>query len=112
MRLLEWSRPHVSPTAPAGAIVIGREGVVKMVNSSSVPRVTRHGTRQEAACVVSEVGDDHLHNLLWKLGGCRCTCGGHFRGTSSEQPLDCGLGSVPKLVNEEFARYRSVSAMR
>jgi len=81
-------------------------------DSGNVLRVTCHGTRQEAVFVVNKVGDDHLHELLWELGDWGWACGGRPLGTPIEQPIDFGFGSVPKLVNEEFTRCRSVNATR
>ena len=76
-------------------------------DGSYVPRVTGHGTCQEAAFVVSEVGNDYLHELLWEPGDWRWTCGGRLWGR--ERLHDFGFGSVPKLVDEEFTRCRSVN---
>jgi hypothetical protein len=45
-----------------------REGVVKMGDSSNVPRVAGHGTCQEGGGVVNEVGDNCFHEFLWEPG--------------------------------------------
>jgi len=94
-----------------GGFVVGREGVMERRDGSYVPRVTRHGTCKETEFVVNEVGDDYFHELLWELGdwGRTVTCGGRLRGGSKEQPDDFGFGSVPKLVDEEFTRFRSLT---
>ena len=39
-----------------------------MGDGRDVPRVTGHGTCKEGGGVVNEVGDYHLHELLWELG--------------------------------------------
>ena len=83
---------------------------MEMGDNGDVPRVTRHGARQEAARVVNEVGGDDFHKLLWELGDWGRTSGGHLWGTLAEQPLDLGLGSIPKSVDKEFVCYRSVNA--
>ena len=49
-------------------IVVGGEGVMKVVDGDNVPRVTRQGALQEGALVVNEVGDDQVHELMRELG--------------------------------------------
>ena len=81
-------------------------------DGSYVPRVTGHGTCQKTMFVVSEVGDDYFHELLWELGDWGRMRGERLWGATKEQPDDFGFGSVPKLVDEEFTRCRGVSETR
>jgi len=46
-------------------MIIDRERVVEVGDSSDIPRVARHGACEEGGSVVSEVGDDDLNDVLW-----------------------------------------------
>jgi hypothetical protein len=83
---------------------------MKMGDGSDVPRVTCRGACQEGALVVNEVGENQFHKVLRKLCDWRRACGGCIRGTSTEQRLDFGFVSVPKLVSKQFNRCNSVKA--
>jgi len=37
-------------------------------DGNNVPRVTRHGTRQEAGRVVNEIGENRFEKILRELG--------------------------------------------
>ena len=89
--------------------VVGCEGVMERGDGSHVPRVTCHGTCQESAVVVNEVGDDYFHELLWELGDWGRRCGGRLWGASDKQREKSSFGSVPKSVDEEFIRCRTVN---
>ena len=91
VRFSERSGPKVFSQ---GDIVIDREGVMEMGDSSNVPRVACQGTRQEGGGIVDEVGNDDLYKFLRKLGDWRPACGRRIRGTSTEQPLDFGHAAV------------------
>ena len=101
-------RPRVVSVSWPDTVVFGRERVMKMGDNGDVPRIARQGARQEAACVVNEVGGDDFHKLLRELSDCRRALGGCLWGASIEQPLDLGFGSIPKPVDKEFVCYRSV----
>jgi hypothetical protein len=73
-----------------------------MGDGRDVPRVTGHGTCKEGGGVVNEVGDYHLHELLWEPSDWRRVCGMRVRGASTEQPLDFGLASIPEPLSEQF----------
>ena len=64
----EWVGPHTPPVFVQG---VGRngEGVVEMRNNDDVPGVASQGTRNEAGCVMGEIGDDHFDNLEGEPGG-------------------------------------------
>jgi hypothetical protein len=70
---------------------------MKLGDGSNIPRVTCHGACEEGACVVSEVGDNQVHELLRELGW---TCSGRLWGTSAEKRLDFGFGSAAGLVSK------------
>jgi len=92
-------------------VFLGREGVMEIGDGSCVPRVAGHGTCQETVFVVNKAGDDHFHKLSRELGERGWGCLGCPGGTT-EQPLDSGLCSIPKSVNEEFTHCHSVNARR
>jgi hypothetical protein len=93
-------------------LVVGREGVMEMMDGGDVPRVTCQGARQEAACVINEVGDNLFHEFLREFGDGR-TCGRHLRSTSTERyPFDPSNGSVTNFVNKQFSRYHGVNTTR
>jgi hypothetical protein len=81
---------------------------MKMGDGSNVPRVTCRGACDESVHVVNEVGDNQFHKLLWELGDWGRMCGGRVQGTSTEQRLDFGFVSVPKLVSQQSNRCNSV----
>ena len=91
-------------------IIVGREGVMKIGDGGDVPREICHGARQEGAYIVNEV-DNRFQKLLRELGDWGRTCSRYLLGTSKEQPLNFGYGSVPKVqfVHEKFTCYRSVN---
>ena len=45
------------------------KGLVETMNSGDVPGVAGQGTREEAALVVGEIGDDHFDDIQGKLSG-------------------------------------------
>ena len=85
---------------------------MKVGDDGDVPRVTRQGARQEAVGIVNEVGGDDFYKFLRELGDWGRTPGGYSRGTSVEQPLDFGFGSIPKPIDKEFVCYRSVNTTK
>ena len=48
---------------------VDREGVVKVGDGGTVPRLTGHGARKDGLGVVNGVGYDRFHKLLWEPGG-------------------------------------------
>ena len=82
---------------------------MKIGGGSNMPRATCHGARQETGLVVNEVGENPFNNISREPSGdWGWMCGGRLRGTSMEQPLDFGCGSVPDKVNNPLGRYRNI----
>ena len=50
------------------AIVVGREGVMKMGDGSNVPRVKCHGKFQETGRLVDEIGENGFDKILREIG--------------------------------------------
>ena len=84
----------------------GVEGVIEVGDGGDVPGVTSQGARVETTCVVGEVGNNLLDDLVGKPGdGGRAHRGGLTRrGTPRSHPLDLGFASVPSLVDEQLDR--------
>jgi len=69
-RIPEWFGPVIKPN---------NESAMEIRGGGDVPGVTGQGTRQKAAGVVDEMGDNHFDDLQWKLGGCGQLCGRNHR---------------------------------
>ena len=113
MRVPEWSRPEalLAPLVAKG-MVVGREGMMKMRDSSDVPRITCCGTCEEGALVANEVRDNPFHKLLREIGDRGWVYCGRVRGSSSTGRLDFGFVSVPKLISKQFNRYNSINTTK
>jgi len=70
-------------------------------DGGNVPGVTGQGTRQKAAGVVDEMGDNHFDELQWKLGG-----RGQPHGWNRWQIMcgECPNDPVPNSLNESLNR--------
>jgi len=103
-RIPEWFGPVIKPN---------NESAMEIRGGGDVPGVTGQGTRQKAAGVVDEKGDNHFDELQWKLGDCGQLYGwNHWRIMCGEYLRDPGATSVPKLLNELLNRCCGIQLLR